>query len=208
MSRIARFAVLVAALMSLFAVMSSAASAVSWDNSGSTTFTATGTGGTLSVGSNNLVCTGATATGAAPASTAGATYSVTGTVTFSPCTIIGQSSTVACNYTLTGTTFASPVTSGQADVTCDAKLTATGTNICHISGQTPGHYTNATASVAGKLTLTASNTLVVSHSNGTTSCSAFGVPTGGTATGSLTHQSFTVTNGSPTTLGPILTRTA
>jgi hypothetical protein len=94
MSRIARFAVLATALLSSFAVMSSPAAALSWDNSGSTTFTATGGAGTLSVGSNNLACSGSTETGTAPASTAGAAYSITGQAFFAPCTIIGQSAPV------------------------------------------------------------------------------------------------------------------
>ena len=49
MSRISRLAVLVTALASLFAVLSSTAGAATFTNSGSTAFTATGGAGTLGI---------------------------------------------------------------------------------------------------------------------------------------------------------------
>jgi hypothetical protein len=193
MSRFARFAVLVAALTSLFAVMSSSAGAVTWTNTGNTLAHATGIGGALHVGSNTLPCGGATASGTAPAHSAAAVYHVTGTITFQPCSLVGQSTIVHCTYTLTGLVHTGGVfggvTGGNADVTCDARLAATGTGLCHISGSTAGHYVNpAAAGGTGRLTLTTTNTLVVSNF-GSTSCPL------GTGNGTLTHLQLTTTPG-------------
>jgi hypothetical protein len=201
MSRIARFAVLVTALASLLGIMSSAASAVTWHNTGSTSFTATGGPGTLSRGSVSLACTGSSATGTAPGgSTVATNYTVSGTITFSPCTLSGQNTYVHCTYTLTGTAFAAGVTAGSAGVTCVARLTATNTALCHIEGSTPGSYTNPSGATAGKVTINASNTLTVTNSS--SPCPL------GTGSGALTHQTITVTGGSPTSLGPVINRTA
>jgi hypothetical protein len=195
MSKFSRVVVLVTALASLFAVMSSTAGAVTWHQEGTTNFHATAGAGTLSVDGNNLACSGATATGDAPVGTFANTYSVTGHVTFTPCTIIGQAADVRCSFTLTAQTWVvgpPAITGGSADVTCTASLAATGTPLCHISGST----------APGRLTLTASNTLQVTNESGS-SCSAFGVPAGGTTTGSLSHQTFTMTN---IDTSPIITR--
>ena len=202
MSRIARFVVLVTGLMAMFGVMSSTAGAVHWHNTGGTAFHATGTGGTLSVGANNLVCTGATASGTAPMTTATSAFTVSGTVTFSPCTLVGQNTNVSCNYTLTGLTQAGSVVTGAADVTCVARLTATGTALCHIEGSTPGTYTNPTAatSTPGKVSLLTSanpSTLTATHSSGT-SCTL------GTGPAHLSPQTLTLTSVAES---PILTRT-
>jgi hypothetical protein len=190
--RIARFAVLVAALASLFAVVSSSAGAVTWTNTGNTTVHATGVGGALHVGANTLSCTGATATGTAPAG-GGSTYSVTGNVTFQPCTLVGQNTFVSCSYTLTAQTHTGGIfggtTGGTADVTCDAKLTSGSIGLCHISGSTVGSYINPSAAGGtGRLTLNTSSTLVVSNF-GSTNCPL------GTGTGTLTHQALTTTVG-------------
>jgi hypothetical protein len=198
MSKIARFAVLVASLMSLFAMMSATAGAVTWDNRGSTTFTATNPStGTLSSTGVNLVCHSATATGTAPNGTiTGNTYSVAGTATFSPCFISGITTTVACGYTLTTSSTASPFT-GNADVTCD--VTQFGVPICHISGQTAGTYHNPEpAGTAGKLTLSHSSTLRVGNA-GTTHCIL-----GTNDPTTLTAQTFTTTSANP----PTIVRTA
>jgi len=205
MSRIARFAVLVTALASLMGVVSATAGAVTWHNTGNTAFTAAGGPGTLSVGANNLACTASSATGTAPSgSVVGATYSVPGTITFSPCTLAGQNTYVHCGFTLTGTAFAAGVTTGTADVNCVARLTASNTALCNITGTTPGAYTNPSGANKGKVTLlTSGSGLTVSHSSGT-SCLL------GTGTGHLSEQTITVTNGTGGTGsgGPIINRTA
>jgi hypothetical protein len=197
MSKFSRIVVLVTALASLFAVMSSTAGAVTWTNSGGTNFHATGGPGTLSIGSNNLACGGSTATGVAPMSSATSTVA-TGTVVFSPCSLVGQPTFVHCTYTLTANAFSGGVTTGTADVTCDARLTAAPANsLCHISGSTGGNYTNPTGGAAGKLTLLASTSLVVS--NGNVACPL------GTGNGSLTEQTLTVTSVAES---PVLARDA
>jgi hypothetical protein len=198
MSKFSRIVVLATALASLFAVMSSTAGAVTWTNTGGTTFHATGGPGTLSIGVNNLACGGSTATGVAPMSSATSTVA-TGTVVFSPCVLIpGQSMFVHCTYTLTANAFSAGVTAGTADVTCDTRLAAAPANsLCHISGSTGGTYTNPAGGAAGKLTLHASTSLVVS--NGNVACPL------GTGNGSLTEQTITVTSVAES---PILARDA
>jgi hypothetical protein len=209
MSRIARFAVLVTALASLFAVLSSTAGAVTWDNSGSTAFTATGGAGTLAVtgsgGTSNLTCLNSTATGTAPADATSVVYSVTGTIVFGGCKALGPNWYVDCSYTLTGTLFASPVTNGNLDMTCRAGFTGAGP-ICHIAGSTPAHYTNPNGATAGKLTLTASASLTVSGESSSSSCSSL-LGSAVSGPGHLTEQTIIVSGGSPTALGPILNRT-
>lgn len=194
MSKITRVAVLAVSLMSLFAVLSPTAGAVTWTNTGSTSVHATSGSGTLHVGSNSLSCSAATATATAAADFTGTTYSVPGTLAFSPCQLAGQSTYIHCGFTLTGAAFASGVTTGVADVTCVSRLTATNTALCHIEGGTVFHYINPTSATntPGKITLTTSSTLTVTHSSGT-SCLL------GTGLATLTEQTFGVTSvaGSP-----------
>jgi hypothetical protein len=191
MSRIARIAVFIAALTSLLAVMSTTAGAVTWTNTGATAVHATTGHGALHVGSNALTCQGGTAIGTAPAHSAASTYAVTGTITFTPCTLAGQATFIDCNYTLTGINWASGVTAGSADVTCEARLHAgTQLKLCHISGSTPYSYNNST----GALTLSQSSSLIVA--NGVSVCPL------GTGTGTLTEQTFNTTAANR----PVITR--
>jgi hypothetical protein len=202
MSRFTRIVLLITALASLLAAMSSTAGAVTWTNEGATSFHATGVGGGRHVGSNTVSCTGATATGTAPMDVTGATYSMTGTLTFAPCSLVGQSTVVDCNYTFTGLVFSGAtlggVTSGNMDLTCDERLTPSGIGLCHIGGSTVVHYVNpSVAGGTGRLTFTTSNTLVESNF-GTTSCPL------GTGNITLTHQALTTTAG----FTPVLIRHA
>jgi hypothetical protein len=212
MSRIARFAVLVAALMSLFAVMSSAAGAVTWHNTGDTAFTASNANaGTLSVTGVNLTCTGASATGTSPAgSTVGTTFTgATGTATFNGCSLSGLPTAVSCSYSLTTSAAATSGTPsvfhGNADALCS--VTQFGTEICKVEGLTSGSYTNpvSASSTAGRLTLNHSSTLRTTNGSGGSCILGVGEPA------TLTAQTFTVTagTGGPTPhLGPFITRTA
>jgi hypothetical protein len=193
MNRFARFTVLIATLTSLFAAVSSSAGAVTWTNEGATAVHATGAGGALHVGANTMSCTGATTTATAPMHSALTPYLVTGTITYSPCSLVGQNSTVHCNYTLTGLTHSGStlggVTGVNLDLTCDQRLTPSGFGLCHISGSTSGSYINpSVAGGTGRLTLNTTNTLVVSNF-GSTSCPL------GTGPATLTHQQLTTTVG-------------
>jgi hypothetical protein len=203
MSRIARIAVLVTALASLFAVLSSTAGAVTFTNSGSTAFTATGGPFSLSVnsGANSLACTASSATGTVAS---GAFTAILGSLHYSPCTFIGQSATLGCTYTLTPISFTSGVVQSAVDVHCIYRLVASGSALCNVTGSTPATYVNPIGAAKGRLTLLASSTLVVSN-NSDASCSALGIPTGTTRVGSLTAQTIAITNGTPTTLGPVIT---
>jgi hypothetical protein len=133
-----RLAVLVA---SLIAAMSATAEAITWDNRGSTTFTATDTStGTLSSGGVSLICHQAQMTGTAPNNVVGTTYSVSGTVTMSPCSISGIPTTVTCAYTFTTTSAGPSSFSGSADTLCS--VTQFGTETCKIEGSEPVTYDN------------------------------------------------------------------
>lgn len=206
MSRIARFAVLVAALMSLFAVMSSSAGAVTWHNTGDTAFTATSGAGTLSVTSASLACTGSDASGTTAATPfVGATWAAaTGTATFTNCAIAGIPTSVDCGYTLTASSQSGGVSSGNVDANCG--VYQFGAQICVIHGQTPGSYTNPSGTTAGKLTLNHSATLKTTNGSGGT------CPLGANEPSTLTTFTYTITNatGGASTphLGPIVTRTA
>jgi hypothetical protein len=193
MSKLSRLAVLVVGLMSLFGVLSSSAGAVTWDNSGSTAFTATSGAGTLSATGASLSCSGATASGTAPDSTVGVIYSVSGTATFDGCRLSNIVTTVDCGYTLTGATqdgagMGSTIT-GTVDVTCD--IAQFNTKLCHIEGSLPGSYVNNTPGVLNIGTNASGLTL--------TNGPAGSCPLGNGDTGHLTALTFVVTSaGSPT----------
>src|SRR5689334_10859893 len=103
MSRIMRVAVLVTALMSFFAVLSSTAGAVTWHNTGSTAYTATSGPMTLSVGANIFACTGSSDTGTAHSgSTVGAHVNWMVTRRWNPCTLVGQATSMHCVLEYTG----------------------------------------------------------------------------------------------------------
>jgi hypothetical protein len=194
MSKFSRIVVLVTALASLFAVMSSTAGATTFTNTNAsgTSFHAIGGAGTLAVTrhpgvGSNLTCTASTGTGSIPF---GTFTSVSGTVNFNPCSLAGTPSTVACSFVLTPTVFnaGSPaVTNGTAAVNCTASVG--GVALCKINGNTPGHYINPGAA-AGKVTLTSSSTLTVTHNSGTTCSALLGTTTSGT--GHLTEQTLTL----------------
>jgi hypothetical protein len=208
MSKFSRIVVLVTALASLFAVMSSTAGATTFTNTGGTSFHATGGPGTLAVtgsgGTNNLSCTASTGTGTVAA---GTFTSVTGSVTFNPCSLSGTATDVNCTYTLVPTVFnaGSPaVTNGTATVACTASLT-TGTALCTINGTTPGHYTNPVlaSSTVGKLTLTASSSLTVTNNAGSSCSALLGTFTSGV--GHLSEQTLQLTgpaSGNPFVASP------
>ena len=210
MNRISRFVVLVTAIASLAAVMSSTAGAVTWHNTGDTAFTATAGAGTLAATGVSLTCPSGTGTGTlGSAPTVGHTITVSGTVHYNGCLTAGIATTIECGYTLTGTSQTGStghlVTSGNIDVTCS--LTQFGAKLCHIENHSPltGSYANPTTNAApGRLTVSAG---VLRVTNGPTgSC-----PLGSNDTATLTEQTFVVTTatGGPVPhTGPIVTRTA
>jgi hypothetical protein len=207
MSRLTHFAVLVAAMMSLFAMLSSSAGAVTWHNTGDTAFTASSTtASSLSVTGVFLTCTGGDATGTAPAGpVSGTTYTLaTGSMSFTNCLGLSLPTPITCGYSLTTSTApVGLVFSGTADILCS--VTQFGTEICKIEGQTASSYTNPSGTTAGKLTLSHSSTLRTTNGTGGTCPLGAGEPL------TLTTQVFTITagTGGPTPhLGPKITRTA
>jgi hypothetical protein len=207
MSTIARFAVLLALS---FAALSSTAGAVTWHNTGAEAFHADGNllrwfitppGGGI-----GLTCNGAsTATGTAPVGTFSSAYSITGTLTNTPCDFSGASlEYFQCDYRFTASTQGATVplvTSGAVDLTCQFRSRVADFVYCHWAGATLGQYTNPAAGTPGRLTLTATAAMTVTNVT-TTSCSPF-LGTATSSTGHLSERSFTLTTG-----GPFLTRTA
>jgi hypothetical protein len=210
MSRISRFVVLVVGLMSLFAIASSSAGAVTWHNFGDTAYTASGVAGTLGVTGVNLACAAPSATGVSPsADQIGNTVSLAhGAITFTSCTLSGIPTSVHCTYTLTGTALdavGSGTVTGDADISCG--VVQFGSEVCRIEGAVPGSYTNPTnPSTFGKIDVPASSALR------TTNGAAGSCPLGVNEPSSLTSQTFTITSatGGATTphLGPRISRTA
>jgi hypothetical protein len=196
MSKIARLAVLVAALASLFAVLSSTAGATTFTNSGATSFHGRGFDVRLDVtngagGSSGLTCDGVDMTGNV---TSGVFTTIAGTITFAPCVLVGLHTKWVCPYTLTPASFAAGVMTGTAAVNCVTTLaTGPGTALCNITGSTTVRYTNPTGSTAGRLTLLASHTLSVTNASDA-SCSATGVATGTAKVGDLSERTISMTD--------------
>lgn len=200
MSGIVRIAVAITALASLSGVLVWTANAVTWDNSGSTAFTATAGSGTLTSTGVSLSCAGGRAFGtAASGPTVGAIYKSSGTATGLACNLAGVSTSVHCTWTLTGTSQAGAVTTGATDETCF--LSQFATVICIIHGPTPGQYVNPSGTTPGRITALASNTVKLTNA-GSGTC-----PLGSNDIAAVTHKSQTVTNGIPTAFGPLITRT-
>jgi hypothetical protein len=201
MSRISRVVVLVTALMSVFAVMSSSAGAITWDVSSTAAFAAHSGPGSLSGNGNTLSCLAGTATGAATALMfTGVPWNnaVHGTVTFDGCKIGGTPWHVSCTYGLNATGYSSAThqVTGTLDLNAPNDCTAFvgGVAACTIEGTLPVTYDNPPDA---KLTIPAGNLTVT---NGPTHCPL--IPTGGTSgTGSLTALTFTVTGAAPTIVG-------
>jgi hypothetical protein len=184
MSKIMRIAVLAMSLVSLFAMLASAAGAATWQNTGDTSFTATAGPGTLNVGSNALTCGSSTATGNAPMSvpdTGSPDVLATGTIAFNACQLVGITASVNCTYALTANTYAFPTVTGDADVTCS--VVQVGRGVCHIEGRTSGNYTSNVGD--GTLSVPTSRTLRVTDVTAG-SCSRLG-----TGTAHLSPLTFT-----------------
>jgi hypothetical protein len=158
MRRITRLAVLAAATMSLLGALTSTAGAVTWHNSGSTTFTATAGTATLSSTGAWISCLGATATGTAPATTVGIVYSISGTATFSSCILSGIATGLDCAYTFTATLQGSGYTQGSHDLTCG--VYQFGALLCRISGSRFGEYQNQGTFTSARLGFWSGATLV------------------------------------------------
>jgi hypothetical protein len=198
MSRIVRLGVLGCALLSLLAFASGTAGAVTWHNSGTTSYTATGGATTLGVTGTNLICTGSQFTGMVGTSPfVGPTWiAATGTGQFTGCVVGGIPATTSCTYTVTATSWtAGPpaVMSGGADITCTSFIF--GTLNCITQGTTPGTYTNPTGATAGHGVAPTSSSLRISGPN----CML-----GINDSASISTTPLTITSA----VGPIIVRTA
>ena len=200
MSKLARIAVLVTALLSLPLTLSAPAGAVTWHRAGDEHFALIGGAFTYSATGVSLTCSISdhTAT-AAGAVVVGATYSITMTDTYTGCRTAGIASVITCSSTFTGIAWtAGPpaVTSGSLDRTCN--LTQGGVKVCHIEGQTPGSYTNPSGATKGRLSLAFSTALR------TTNGPAGNCILGNGDTLTVTMETMTVSSAGN---GPVLTRT-
>lgn len=204
MSRMARTVESVAALLSVFTMLSSTASAATWHNSGATTVHATAGAATFSSTSAGLICpaggTTTAAVGATPAVPLGNWAAMTATVSWTNCTLGVSGYGVDCRYTFTASSWAdgSPaVTNGVADLTCGVYLA--GTKFCHIDGEVPEHYTNPNGATPGRLTLDTYDSLLVNST-------VFGnCPLGDLDLSHLSEATFTLTSAAGS---PIIRRTA
>jgi hypothetical protein len=198
MPKLIRLSLLIASLATLLGAMSSAATAVTWDNSGATTFTATAGSTTFSATSISLSCPSNTMTGTAPASVVGLTYTISGSWTYNSCSFSGISTAISCGYAFTGTaqdgSGAGAGTTGTLDLACD--MTQSGATLCRFVGTWPGRYTNG--GTTGVLSLNTGG--AIKATNGTSGTCFFG-------NGDLMHFSATtlVVNSAN---APFITRTA
>jgi hypothetical protein len=204
MIRFARCSVLVAALLSLFAMGAASAGAVTWDNSGDTHFTTTGGPGTLSATGVSLSCAGSDGTARTTTPVVGVIGAVVdATVIFTACLLAGQNFGMECGITLTASAAISGGVTGNADVTCS--MVIAGVKNCHFEGGLHVQYVNPVLpSTSGNLTTTTGGSLRTT--NGAANC-----PLGSGDPVHLSPLTFRVAagTGGPTPhLGPIITRTA
>jgi hypothetical protein len=204
MTRIARFVVLVAGLMSLFGTLSGSAGAVTWHNSGDTAFTATSGAVTLSSTGASLSCpSGGTMTASAASGPfVGVVWSAfTGTTTATGCTLGVSNYSFGCAYTFTATFQALPATTGTADMTCSWYFG--GSQICHIEGSVSATYTNPSGSVKGRLAWATGGNLILTNGSAGT------CPLGNGDRAHLSALTYLLTAGTGGGgNGPIITRTA
>jgi hypothetical protein len=197
MTTMNRLAVLAVGMLSLCGGLASSAGAVTWDNSGSTTVTATAGAVTLSSTGTTLSCAGSTATATAPNNVVGPVYASSGTATFNGCLLSGIATGVDCGFTQTatsqdGTGMGSRVT-GSIDITCG--VYQFGTKICHLEGTASGGtgYVNNTPGVLN------GPTTILRLTNGSSGT----CPMGSNDNGDVTPQVYTVTSAN----SPTITRT-
>lgn len=206
MSRIARIAVAVTALLSLFGVVSSSASAATWHNSGSTTVHATAGSVTFSSTSAGLACpAGGTMSGTVSATPAvvpvGKWLAMTGTTTWTGCTLGVSGYTVDCPWTFTADSLEQgqpAITHGTKDFTCGVYLA--GTKFCDFHGTIETHYVNPESDVSpGYFVDTTGGTWKPTNTS-TGTC-----PLGNGDLGHASVTTFTLTSAAGS---PILNRTA
>ncbi len=196
MSTLARLAILLVSMLSLFGGAPTTTGAITWHNTGSTAFTATAGANTLTSTFTPWSCGGATMTGDSPTgSTSSAIYSIRGTMSFSSCSLSGIATGVDCAYTFTGATQTGSQVTGDVDMTCG--WYQFNTKICHVAGNVHAIYTNPVAGV-GTLTLTTGGKLVMSNpASGT-------CPLGNGDLAHLSELTIRTTSANP----PVITRTA
>ncbi len=197
MGKLTRLVLFGVGLLSLFGGAAATAGAVTWHNTGSTSFTATTGPQTLSSTSASWNCTGGTLTGDMPlGSIVAATYLSRGTMTYSGCSLSGIATGVDCSYTLTATTQTGSQTTGEADMACG--WYQFGSKLCNVAGSMHFAYANPVGGV-GTLTLTTGGSLITTQGAPGAPC-----PLGN---GDRTHQSvmtLRTTSANP----PAITRTA
>lgn len=206
MSRIARFAVLVAASLSLVAALASTASAVTWTNTGNTTYTASIGAGTLSSTGSTFVCNSGTMTATvATGPFVGLTWAAeTGTATFNGCAG-GVNLGIDCAFTATAygwTSLTPAVTHAIADTTCG--VYSFGAKVCVIQGTLNSAATNPNGGTVGTVTSQTGGGLRTTNADSGT------CPLGNGDVAHLSVMKATITNGTggSGSGGPIITRTA
>jgi hypothetical protein len=195
MRTILRVAILATAVV---AAMASSASAVTWSNSGDTSFSAAGPATTFhfNAGAVHTPCTDVSVSGSIGAGPfTGATWTNAGTLTatYSHCTLTGQNFTVHCTASESFDGQVGGLASGTLATSCD--VTFATTKVCGITATIPNTYSNPSGGATGSFTL---GQTALTLSNGPVGTCPFGT------SATLTHQTWTVNSG---TGGPVITRT-
>lgn len=205
MSKFARLAVLVAASLSVLGATSSAASAVTWHNTGNTAYTATVNAGTLSATGVSFVCSSGVMTGVVTATpfVGNIWAGETGTARFvgGPCGSVN----IDCSFTVTAyawTNVTPAITHAIVDTRCGAYTG--GVEVCRIVGTINSTATNPNGGTPGTVTSSTGPGLIVTNAT-TGNC-----PLGNGEPADLTVLKATITNGTggSGSGGPIITRTA
>lgn len=203
-SRIARFTVLVVALATSCAAMAASAGAVTWTNSGSAVFTATGGSTTLTTSFGVLSCAGAVTTVNWSSGSTSPVWApaATGTSTRTGCTIAGSPVSVTSTWSQNAHSWVS----GAPAVTTGVRIESTSVTFgsierCRIDRTVNYQYSNPTLSAAGELVtpIGSGNSAVVTNGAGGP------CPLGNNVSAQETTVTFTVT--SPAGGGAFITRT-
>jgi hypothetical protein len=204
MSRLMQCVILIGAVMGSCAATAATAGAITWENSGDTHFTASGGSGTLTLTATPFQCPGSSITGKTTTPLTWISAPVLhATVTFSGCSLSGQSVGYECAYTFTSVSQSGSVTSGAIDATCGMWLA--GIKVCHVEGSTGASYANPVPpSTFARVQTVTGGALRIT--NGQSNCMF-----GNNELAHLSVLTFTVSGGaggSTPHLGPIITRTA
>jgi hypothetical protein len=192
---------LIAAILAL-AALPTAAAAVTWDNLGDTTFSASSPSVVFTAAGVNIACVDGTGSGTAGTSGfSGLVWTAAQMTLDYVCTIAGTPHFFSCSVTFTASAQSGGTVSGTSDQTCT--IATGGTTYCHVDATAPATYINPSGGATGRFTLTATTSVRFTDT-------AWTCPYRNNGVTGLSAQTVSVTSGaggpSPHA-GPVLTRT-